>query len=88
VVGKGDLMSNTQLSDEAIERVFNEMMQRAAPQWKSVFDHVYRDRNDKSITELVGELRASFPPGMWADDDLLRFAETIASGTEISPGPE
>jgi hypothetical protein len=78
-------MSNIQLSDEAIELVFNEMMQRAAPKWKSVFDHVYQDRADKSTSELVRELRASFPPGMWEEDDLVRFAETIASGVEISP---
>jgi hypothetical protein len=78
-------MSNIRPSDDAIERVFNEMMQRAAPRWKAVFDHVYRDRTDKSTLELVGELRASFPSGMWEDDDLLRFAETIASGVEVSP---
>jgi len=81
-------MSNIQLSNEAIERVFNEMMQRAAPKWKSAFDHVYQDRADKGTPELVGELRASFPPGMWEEDDLMRFAETIASGVEISPRSE
>jgi hypothetical protein len=80
-------MNNIQLSNEVIERVFNEMIQRAAPKWKFVFDREYQDRTDKSTHELVGAFRPSFPPRMWKYD-LLRFAETIASGVGISTRSE
>ena len=49
-------MSNIQLSEEAIERVFKRDGAAGCAKMESVFDHMYQDRTDKSTLELVGEL--------------------------------